>query len=100
MIRKIGKKDDTSVVFISKQGIGTDKTQIESRTERCVLYLTCSSEPKISSCSPERQSEAPFGRDCVFSPCKLNRPKHQPCVRSVLVASTVPGPSALLSLPA
>ena len=41
MIRKIGKKDDTSVVFISKQGIGTDKTQIESRTEKCVLYLTC-----------------------------------------------------------
>ncbi|AJA65448.1 hypothetical protein GTH44_35270 [Bradyrhizobium japonicum] len=82
MIRKIGKKDDTSVVFISKQGIGTDKTQIESRTERCVLYLTCSSEPKISSCSPERQSEAPFGRDCVFSPCKLNRPKH-PAVRAL-----------------
>lgn len=26
--------------------------------------------------APERQSEASFGRDCVFSPCKLNRPKH------------------------
>jgi len=45
-IRKIGKKNDTPVVFVGKQTIDTDNAQVESGTAKriSVLYLTCIAE--------------------------------------------------------